>query len=111
MCSKLGDPLATEPAKSPLDIVHDHPEPNLRDRDVRIQIVAASLNFADVLQVQVKTSSNWCSGDLGPSSMHNMNPTDTGLRRANIRTSHPFPSSPALKCPELSPKLAAKCAA
>ena len=54
MCSKLGDPLATEIGKNPLDIVQNHPKPELRDRDVRIQIVAASLNFADALQVQVE---------------------------------------------------------
>ncbi|KAK9915971.1 hypothetical protein WJX75_006753 [Coccomyxa subellipsoidea] len=52
VCSKLGDPLATEIGKNPLDIVQNHPKPELRDRDVRIQIVAASLNFADALQVQ-----------------------------------------------------------
>lgn len=53
VCKKLGDPLASEADQNPLELVHDRPSPSLRDREVKIQVVAASLNFADALQVQV----------------------------------------------------------
>ena len=59
VCSKLGDPLATEMGNNPLEIVENHPKPVLGDRDVRIQIVAASLNFADALQVRVNNLDFW----------------------------------------------------
>lgn len=53
VCKKLGDPLAIEPDQNPLELVHDRPKPSLREREVKIKVVAASLNFADALQVQV----------------------------------------------------------
>lgn len=54
VCSELGDPTSG----SGLQVVHHHasPEKSLRARDVRIKVVAASLNFADALQVQVASS-------------------------------------------------------
>ena len=53
VCKKLGDPLATNADQSPLELVNDRPNPPLREREVKIHVVAASLNFADALQVQV----------------------------------------------------------
>ncbi|BDA44288.1 Quinone oxidoreductase-like protein 2 [Coccomyxa sp. Obi] len=52
VCKKLGDPLTIEADQSPLELVHDRPIPSVREREVKIQVVAASLNFADALQVQ-----------------------------------------------------------
>ena len=55
VCQQLGDPLI-EGREAPLTLVHAHPCPSekgLKSRDVRIQVIAAALNFADALQVQV----------------------------------------------------------
>ncbi len=54
VCSQLGDPING----IGLQIVRDHPSPEheLQARNVRIKVVAASINFADALQVQVSLS-------------------------------------------------------
>ena len=112
VCSKLGDPLATEIGKNPLDIVQNHPKPELRDRDVRIQIVAASLNFADALQVQVENLKIgfMITCNTTKSKCQCGNFSYIPLRRANTKTSRPFHLSLALRSLELSPKLGAKYA-
>jgi NADPH:quinone reductase-like Zn-dependent oxidoreductase len=63
VCSELGNPT-----KSPgLQVKNDvpAPEPELSAGLVRIHVVAASLNFADVLVVQAGSQ----YGDLGKSSI------------------------------------------
>ena len=55
VCHQLGDPLK-EGDKGPLKLNQEHPRPSeaaIKPRDVRIQVIAAALNFADALQVQV----------------------------------------------------------
>lgn len=55
VCHQLGDPLK-EGSEAPLKLVHEQPSPSergLKGRDVQIHVVAAALNFADALQVQV----------------------------------------------------------
>ena len=55
VCHQLGDPLK-EGSDAPLKLTQDHPCPSehgLSSREVRIRILAAALNFADALQVQV----------------------------------------------------------
>jgi NADPH:quinone reductase-like Zn-dependent oxidoreductase len=52
VCTQLGDPLSDDASKKPLQLKQDHPAPPLKDGAVRIRVVAASLNFADALQLQ-----------------------------------------------------------
>ena len=55
VCHQLGDPLK-EGDKGPLKLSQEYPRPSeaaIKPRDVRIQVIAAALNFADALQVQV----------------------------------------------------------
>ena len=53
VCTQLGDPLGTDAGKKPLQLKQDQPAPSLKDGAVRIRVLAASLNFADALQLQV----------------------------------------------------------
>jgi len=50
VCSSLGDPLASTADPTAL-AVQSLPRPDLKKGQVRIAIVAAGLNFADLLQV------------------------------------------------------------
>ena len=55
VCHQLGDPLK-EGEQAPLKLSQEHSRPSeaaIKSRDVRIQVIAAALNFADALQVQV----------------------------------------------------------
>jgi len=55
VCHQLGDPLQSG-SDAPLKLEHRHSRPSeagLKSRDVRIHVLAAALNFADALQVQV----------------------------------------------------------
>lgn len=61
VCEQLGNPL--DPKTSGLRVVPDAEAPKLTPKAVRVRVSAASLNFADALQVQVCRISN---PDLGP---------------------------------------------
>ncbi len=52
VCEQLGNPL--DPKASGLRLVPDQEPPKLSPHAVRIKVAAASLNFADALQVQVQ---------------------------------------------------------
>ena len=55
VCHQLGDPLK-EGSEAPLKLIQDQPSPSeegLKSRDIKIHVIAAALNFADALQVQV----------------------------------------------------------
>lgn len=52
VCERLGDP-ARPLGEGPLALVQDHPPPECGPRGVRIRVQASSLNFADMLQIQV----------------------------------------------------------
>ncbi len=94
VCKKLGDPLAKEADQIPLELVHDRPNPSLREREVKIQVVAASLNFADALQVQVMHFSLLLSkGHPHCSACYTLQDLTILLTRAYTKTSHLCPSS------------------
>ncbi len=55
VCHQLGDPLK-DGSEAPLKLIQEQPSPSekgLKNRDVKIHVIAAALNFADALQVQV----------------------------------------------------------
>lgn len=52
MCTTLGDPTA--PLGSGVLALEQRPSPELKPRHIRIRVHAASLNFPDALQVQVR---------------------------------------------------------
>ncbi len=54
VCKKLGDP--TLDLSSGVLALEDRPSPAIKPGHVRIQVAAASLNFPDALQVQVRTT-------------------------------------------------------
>ena len=61
VCHQLGDPLK-EGSEAPLKLTQEQPSPSekgLNSRDVKIHIIAAALNFADALQVQVSQVQYW----------------------------------------------------
>ena len=53
--SQLGNPLSSDAARQPLQLKNDVERPSLQSKQVRIEVAAASINFADVLIVQVRT--------------------------------------------------------
>jgi sacsin len=57
VCTQLGSPVeplraTSQPGKGPLELHSNYTLPELRPGFVRIKVVAASLNFADALQLQ-----------------------------------------------------------
>lgn len=50
---QLGNPLKAAPGSPPLELDSDCKSPSLGSGQVRISVSAASINFADVLMVQV----------------------------------------------------------
>ena len=57
VCHRLGDPTLKDESNAPLRLTTQQPRPSeagLKAKDIRIHVIAASLNFADALQVQVR---------------------------------------------------------
>lgn len=52
--SQLGNPLTKDAERQPLQLKQDVPRPALGSKKVRIEVAAASVNFADILIVQVR---------------------------------------------------------
>lgn len=50
--SNLGNPLNPDTGKQPLQVQIDYPAPSLSSEQVRIEVTAAGINFADTLLVQ-----------------------------------------------------------
>lgn len=55
--SNLGNPLNPDTGKQPLQVQIDYPAPSLSSEQVRIEVTAAGINFADTLLVQVNSTS------------------------------------------------------
>jgi NADPH:quinone reductase-like Zn-dependent oxidoreductase len=61
VCRSLGNPSQPLGKQATLDVVEDFPSPSLSSNAVRIKVAAASLNFADALQIMVGVEQAVCA--------------------------------------------------